>query len=191
MNVEVEVKDLPEMHVAYVRHVGPYKGDAQLFEGLFSKLMQWAGPRGLMRPPETKALSIYHDDPNITEEAKLRVSVCISVPRDTEVDGEIGKKVVRGGKYAVGHFELLPDQYPEAWNAIFQGWLPQSGYEPDDSPCVELCLNDPNEHPEHKCVVDICVPVRPMQGNTARGRVRPRAILGSPSFRDLPSPALI
>ena len=29
LDVEVEVKDLPIMHVAYVRHVGPYKGDTQ------------------------------------------------------------------------------------------------------------------------------------------------------------------
>lgn len=162
LNVEVEVKDLPEMHVAYVRHVGPYKGDSQLFEGLFGRLMQWAGPRGLMRPPETQTISVYHDDPNVTEEAKLRVSACITVPKDTPVDGEIGKMTLRGGKYAVGHFELSTDQYTEAWNAIFQGWLPQSGYEPDDSPCFELYLNDPSQHPEHKCVVDICVPVRPM-----------------------------
>jgi AraC family transcriptional regulator len=162
MNVEVEVRDLPEMHVAYVRHVGPYKGDTQLFERLFGQLMQWAGPRGLMRPPETKLLSVYHDDPNITEEAKLRVSVCMTVPEDTAVEGEIGKMTIPGGKYAAAHFELLPDQYPKAWNAIFQGWLPQSGYEPDDKPCFELYLNDPKEHPENKCVVDICVPVRPM-----------------------------
>ena len=125
------------MHVAYVRHVGPYAGDAQLFEGLWQKLCTWAGPRGLIRPPETKMLSIYHDDPNITDEEKLRVSVCLTVPPDTEVDGEIGAMQVPGGRYAVARFELDPSQYGDAWGAVYGGWLPNSGFQPDDRPAFE------------------------------------------------------
>jgi AraC family transcriptional regulator len=41
-------------------------------------------------------------------------------------------------------------------------WLPQSGYQCDDKPCYELYLNDPKQHPEGRCIVDICVPVRPL-----------------------------
>ncbi len=40
--IKIEVKELPELHVAYVRHTSPYKGDAQLFAGLFGKLMEFA-----------------------------------------------------------------------------------------------------------------------------------------------------
>ncbi len=161
MKAEVEVKDLPEIHVAYVRHVGPYIGNAELFKNLFSKLMQWAGPRGLMRPPETMALTLYHDDLEITDEEKLRMSVCISVPKDTQVEGEIGKMTVAGGTYASGRFEIRPEQYGDAWNAIYQAWLPESGYQPDDGPPYELYLNNPEEHPEGKHIVEIRVPVRP------------------------------
>ncbi|MHC4119630.1 MAG: AraC family transcriptional regulator [Planctomycetota bacterium] len=160
--VNVEVKEMPEMHVAYVRHIGPYKGDSALFERLFGKLCSWAGPRGLIRPPETKFMSIYYDDPDITDQAKLRVDVCITVPEGTPVDGEIGRTTVPGGKYAVGHFELLPNEYEDAWNAIMGGWLPESGYQCDDRPCFESYLNDPKEHPEGKCIVDINVPVKPL-----------------------------
>ncbi|MBN2129154.1 MAG: AraC family transcriptional regulator, partial [Sedimentisphaerales bacterium] len=41
--VNITVKDMPEMHIAYVRHIGPYKGNAALFERLFGKLCGWAG----------------------------------------------------------------------------------------------------------------------------------------------------
>jgi AraC family transcriptional regulator len=41
-------------------------------------------------------------------------------------------------------------------------WLPDSGYQPDDRPCYELYHNDPKEHPENKCIVDICIPVKPL-----------------------------
>lgn len=42
-DVKIEVKEMPELNVAYVQHIGPYKGDTKLFAGLFEKLMGWAG----------------------------------------------------------------------------------------------------------------------------------------------------
>jgi AraC family transcriptional regulator len=159
----IEIKELPEMTVAYVRHIGPYAGDAKLFEGLYNKLFRWAGPRNLLNFPETKNLIIYHDNPEITDENKLRVSVCITVPKDTPVDGEIGKLVIPAGKYALARFELTSSEFGEAWNWVYGEWLPQSGYEPDDRPCFEMYLGDPKDHPEHKFVVDICAPIRPMK----------------------------
>jgi AraC family transcriptional regulator len=160
--VQVEIKDMPTWPVAYVRHIGPYQGDSELFESLFNKLMAWAAPRGLLRFPETQILAVYYDDPEITAQAKLRVDACITVPSDTVVEGEIGKTVIPGGNYAVAHFELTAQEYQQAWDLVFGEWLPQSGYQPDDRPCYELYLNNPEEHPEHKHIVDICVPVKLM-----------------------------
>ncbi len=162
LEVDVEVKELPQMHVAYVRHIGPYEGDAELFGRLFEKLFQWAGPRGLLRFPETKTMSVYYDNPEITDADKRRVDVCITVPEDTEVAGEIGKTKIQGGRYAVARFEIAVDEYGDAWNAVYGGWLPQSGYQPVDGPCFELYHNDPEQHPEHKHIFDICIPVTPL-----------------------------
>ena len=159
---QVEVKEIPELHVAYVRHTGPYQGDSELFEGLFQKLMMWAGPRRIMSNPDTQCLCAYHDDPEITDADKLRVSVCVTVSEGTPVDGEIGEMTIAGGKYAVAGFELTPDKYQQAWDTVFGSWLPQSGFQPTDGICYELMKGDPAEHPEGKHVVDICVPVKPL-----------------------------
>ena len=161
--IQIEVKDMPGFHVAYVRHIGPYKGNSELFEKLFEKLMKWAGPRGLLRFPETKVLTVYHDDPNITDEDKLRTSACITVPEDTPVEDEIGEMTIPGGKFAVARFELAgSEEYEEAWNMVYGGWLPESGYQPDDRLCYEIYQNDSKEHPEGIHIVDICVPVKPL-----------------------------
>ncbi len=162
LTADVEVKTLEPMTVAYVRHVGPYKQDSALFERLFSQLCTWAGPRDLVGLPGTKFLSVYHDNPEITDEARLRLSVCMTVPPETRAEGEIGKMEIPGGKYAVAHFEIDADQYEDAWNAVFGGWLPESGYQPDDRPCFEDFVGDPKEHPEGKHCVDIHVPVKPL-----------------------------
>lgn len=158
----IEVKEVPEMHIAYIRYIGPYAGDGGLFGRLFNKLCAWAGPRGLLRFPETKMITIYHDNPDITDESKLRTDVCVTVPADTSVEGEVGKSTVPAGKYAVAHFEIKPGQYGDAWNAVYGGWFPESGYQPDDRPCFELYLNDPQQHPEGKHIVDIYAPVKPL-----------------------------
>jgi len=161
--VNIEVKKIPDMPVVYVRHTGPYKGDSELFEKLFTKLMTWAGPRNLLNFPETQVVAVYHDNPEITDESKLRLSACISVPADTKVDGEIGKMTLSGGEYVFARFELKDSsEYQFAWDTVMGTWFPESGYQPDDKPCFELYHNDPKEHPNGVHIVDICVPVKPL-----------------------------
>jgi AraC family transcriptional regulator len=159
LNKGVEVKELPKTTVAYVRHTGPYKGDEKLFEKLYGELFAWAGPRNLASQPDLKTFNIYHDDPGVTEEGKLRLSVGLNVPTETKVDGKIGKMDLEGGKYVVARFELGPMDYEKAWSWLFGEWFPSSGYQPADGPCFELC-GDKVDEGFHK--VDICVPVKPM-----------------------------
>lgn len=158
----VTVKNLADTPVAYVRHIGPYAGDEQLFGNLFARLCQWAGPRGLIREG-AEFITIYHDDPNITAPEKLRTSVCLTVPAGTAVDGEIGSLTIPAGSYAFARFEILPSQYGDAWDGLCGVWLPDSGYEPADGPSFEIYRNDPAQHPEHKHLVDICIPVKLMR----------------------------
>jgi AraC family transcriptional regulator len=153
---QVEVKNLPATTVAYVRHTGPYQGDGALFEKLFNKLFSWAGPRGLIQPG-TRSFAVYHDDPSVTDPQKLRLSICLDVPPATNVDGEIGKMEIEGGKYAVAHYELLPQEFPQAWRWLFGTWFPNSGYQPDDKLPFEVYHGRPVNG---RLTVDICVPVK-------------------------------
>jgi AraC family transcriptional regulator len=105
---------------------------------------------------------VYHDNPEITEEVRLRTSACISIPKDTPVEGEIGKMTIAGGRYAIARFEITSDQFQDAWDTVCGGWLPDSGYQPEDGPCFEIYHNNHQEHPERKHIVDICVPVKPL-----------------------------
>jgi AraC family transcriptional regulator len=159
INKSVEVKEFPKMTLAYVRHTGPYKGNGNLFAGLWNKLFSWAGPRGLTQQPDMKSLVLYHDDPNITDADKLRLSVCITVPKDTKVDGEVGKMGIDGGKYVVARFEISEKEFEQAWGWVYGSWFPSSGFQPDDGPCFEMY---PEEPKNGKFVVDICVPVKPL-----------------------------
>jgi AraC family transcriptional regulator len=160
LNKSMEVKQLPKLTVAYLRHTGPYQGNEKLFQNLTEELCRWAGPRGLLAQPDMKLLVVYHDDPKVTEPEKLRLSMCLPVPEGTKVDGKVGKMEIAAGTYAVGRFEVDSQEFSEAWDWLYGTWLPQSGYQPDDGPCFEMY---PEEHkPGLKMKVDICVPVKPL-----------------------------
>ncbi len=161
LTADVQVRELPAMEVAYIRHVGPYAGDGALFGRLIGRLCEWAGPRGLLKE-DGSILCVYHDNPEVTEEEKLRLSVCIEVPAGTLADGDIGRMSLPGGLYVVGKFSLREDQFAEAWQMIMGEWLPESGYQPDDRPCFEMYHNDPDQHPEGLFEVEICEPVKPL-----------------------------
>ena len=162
LDIRVEVATLPETEIAYVRHVGPFQGRSEVFAELFGRLMRWAGPRGLLQGDGVQMLSVYHDDPDITDETRQRVSVGLAVPADTSASGEIGRMTLPGGRYAIAHAVIDPARYGDAWDWVYGEWLPESGYQPDDRPALELYRNDPEQHPEKKHVVDICVPVKPL-----------------------------
>jgi AraC family transcriptional regulator len=157
LNKSVEVKELPKMNLAYIRHIGPYMGNEKLFEGLWNRLFAWAGPRGLIGGPGFTSLIIYHDDPNLCDHDKLRTSVCITVPENTPVDGEVGTMKLEGGKYVVARFEVGPEDFGTAWEWLYGKWFPQSGYQPDEKPCFEMY---PEEPKDGKFIVDICVGVK-------------------------------
>lgn len=157
MNTTIEVKDMPALQVAYCRHIGQFNEIGNAYE----KLMRWAGPRGLLRFPATKTLTVYHDDPKVTDIAKIRQSACITIDSDVRTEGEIGKMEVDGGRFAVGRFEIDEKGFEDAWNQMCL-WIADNGYQAGDGYPYELYHNDHTQHPERKFILDICVPVKPL-----------------------------
>lgn len=163
-DLKVEVKDFEEIDIAYIRHIGPYMGDDALFGRLIGQLCSWAGPRGLLYPGKSNVMSVYYDNPEITDHSKLRLDVCINIPKDTKIEGNtaIGKSNIPAGKYASAVFEISVEEYKDAWDFMYGEWLPQSGFQPEDKPCFEVYHNDPSTHPQQKHIVEIRIPVKPM-----------------------------
>lgn len=154
---EIRVADLTAFTVAYVRHVGPYAGNPDLFQRLFGRLNQWAGPRGLLGP-DTPSLAIYHDDPDITPPEKLRLSCCIGVPAGTAGERDVNVMEIPAGRSAVARFTIRdPSEYGAIWNWLMGVWMPESGYQPDDRPCYERYLSPAGAT---EAIVEVVQPVK-------------------------------
>jgi len=163
-SLDVEVRSMPEIDIAYVRHNGHYNPqDIILFQSLFAKLMTWAVPRNLFNPPITKAMTIFSSGhPDTTQPENLSVDVCISIEKNTQINGEIGKRVIPEGQYAVLAVTGTLVECGEAWNLLFNSWLPVSGYQPSDGAYYINHLNDPGQHPQNLHSVEMYLPVKPL-----------------------------
>jgi AraC family transcriptional regulator len=156
MKFEADVKEMPELNVACIRHVGPYPEIGKALQ----KIYQWAGPKGLVQMPKTQVLAVYHDSPEQVDASKLRSDACLTVPEGTQGDGEVKTMKIPGGRFAVAHVEIDVSEYGDAWDKLVGEWMPGQGLKSDTGRmCYELYLNDPNAHPERKHIVDICEPV--------------------------------
>lgn len=156
--MNVEVKEMPEYHVAYARNIGPYGPEG--CGGAFERLYRWAGPRG--HAATGTCLGVSWDNPEVTPPEKCRYDACLTVPEGTRTEGEIGLQTIPGGTFAVYHCKIRTDEFEKAWNDLMGVWLPTSGYQPDDKPCYELCHQTAESNPEGLWVVDICCPVKPL-----------------------------
>lgn len=157
--MRVEVRYMAELHIAYIRHLNGY-WDPGLAETAL-RLYKWANTRDLLKP-DTKYLGISHDDPDVTPRDKCRYDVCVTVPKEIKPEGEVNTTILPQGKYAIYHFEGQPQEIKEAYDYIYGKWLPESGYQPADSPCYEIFLNNPQEDPEGTYIFDMCIPVKPL-----------------------------
>lgn len=155
----INIEEQPQKRLAYVRHTGSYKGNAELFRTLFGKLERWVR-KNHINQENASAYCLYHDQSDQTIDDRLRLSVCVDVESHVQPSGEINIMALDGGKYAVGRFVVSPQDYQGAWNYMLFQWLPDSGYLFDDRLPYERYSRDVTAPAGDKLVVDICIPVR-------------------------------
>jgi AraC family transcriptional regulator len=155
VSYQATTRVVPEFTVAAL----PHKGDYQNIPSTFVRLVTMAGALGLFGPG-TRSFGIYYDDPSATPVEALRSEACITVPDDWAPSGDLERREIRGGRYAVvshvGPYAELGHAY--AW--LYGTWLAQSGEEAADAPCVEAYLNDARFVAPAELKTEIWLPIR-------------------------------
>jgi AraC family transcriptional regulator len=156
--MSVQVRELPVHHVAYMRYVGPY--GARGIPELWQRLRRWMCGHDLGGVPRV-TLGVAYDDPTITAPERCRYDACVVVPAGFAADRSVDVMDVPGGTFGMAGFVGTAREIEGAWDRVFGAWLPGSGWEPDDRPCVELYRGDPTVDAGRgifRC--DLCLPVR-------------------------------
>lgn len=157
-NMNVTLKELPDLEAACVRHTGSYLETGRAWE----KLGSWAARNGLT-PENQQFIGISLDDPSLVDEFACRYDACVTLPPDFEREGhtDVFFKTLEGGLYGRYAFYDTVDKLALAYASLYGNWLPGSGYEADDRCGLEFCMNDPARDPEGKAKVELYIPVRP------------------------------
>ena len=155
----VRIEELPAYRVAYVRHVGPY-GDGGI-SALWAEFERWIRAHGLRRPG-TLTIGIGHDAPSISAPETLRYDACLVVDAAFKPDRRVNIADLPGGKYAVTPFEGPPTDLSPAWERFWMVWLPGSGYQPEERPCLELRPDFEGSAATNRVRCQLCLPIAPL-----------------------------
>ena len=154
VNMEVRIETLDDIQVARIRHVGPYDEVGPCFE----RLLEWAATIGARAG---RVLSLSYDDPEDVAPQSLRSDACVELHTDASPPPGISLDRLGGGRYAVYTHRGPYDGIAEAYRRLFGLWLPQSGEEMDDRPCMEIYRNSPLDTAPAHLLTDLCLPLRP------------------------------
>jgi len=157
-----QIKEIKPMRVACVRHVGRFND----FDQAGKKLSDWINKKeqeGVLGPKAVSVI-ISYDDPDLVEPEKLRWDIGIKVPNDKvfEQDSPVQFRDIGGGEHAVITY---PGPYEGAIKAIREltRWLHDNGREiRADTEGVLLIQRHPQPANPLKPVIDICVPLAPL-----------------------------
>jgi AraC family transcriptional regulator len=156
---DVVVRTVPDLAVIARRH----EGDYDAIGGTFERLHAAAIGRGWV-DAASRYFGVYYQDPAATPTAALRADACVTAPAGAVPAGDLRRLTIAGGRIAVllhiGPYAELPRAY--TW--LYREWLPSSGHEPADRPCVEEYLNDPRLVPPPDLRTEIWLPLREATG---------------------------
>ena len=162
--MDVTIETLPARRAAAIRLVGPYSESGALFERLFA----WAGVAGL-DPRRLRAFSLSYDDPSAVPAEALRSDACLELPDDFDpgsldasaaLPAEVEVRTLPACRYAVHRLSGSYDGIHRTYQRLFGDWLPGSGEEVAELPCMEVYLNDCRALPEAELETDLCIPLK-------------------------------
>lgn len=152
---EVTLRESPPMRLAALPHRGPYDRIGTCFD----RLGALAQSTGLSRP-ETRWIGLYYDDPHSMPAAELRSEAAFTLPEGTEAPAPATLRLVPAQRLAVLRFQGPYAELEGAYDWLYRTWLPNSGKEPADAPCMEDYLNDRRSLPPAEWLTEILLPLR-------------------------------
>ncbi len=156
--MEVRVKHLPSLRVAYVRSLGPYLEEN--IRPAFSRLLRWARPKDLAGA-EATVLGVVWSNSDFTPREQMVYDACLVVPEAIRADTTVNIQVLPEGRFAIYRCALTSGQHQEAWMHLLLNWLAASDYQPDNRPAYEIFRSAPT-HAADPVELELCLPIKPL-----------------------------
>jgi AraC family transcriptional regulator len=145
---KISIEVLEDMTAVYHRHKGNYEDLSRHWDEFQKKYGEYISE-------DTLFLERTYDDPSITAADECLYDLYMTVPEDCGLPNTC---VVKGGKYAVYHFDGPVKQIYTAYQNIFNVWLPESGHKMDDRYSFDIYRRIDCDAMDMK--IDICIPIK-------------------------------
>ena len=136
-------RTLPAQTIATIRVERPYNNPTRIMRA-YDRLWAWYMRRGGILA-DTTLYGVSQDDPEVTPLALCRFDWCLRVPSYWEGEGAI--RVVTWPAYEIAAVPVQGDIWAvdQAWQFLYNHWLPRSRYWPDNRPAMEIYRRQPSE----------------------------------------------
>lgn len=150
----IAIKELPAKRVAVMEH----HGDPMRLSDTLDKLITWAKAQPInLKPKAGEAFGFGYQDPREVKPKEFRFDLALSVPQDFKLNDQVTERTLPAGRYAVTMHKGSRDNIGDTIYSIYRDWLPQSGEEPGDLPCIFCYYNFDYEVAETESLTEIWV----------------------------------
>lgn len=150
-NMNIEIKSIPARRLAVVEHRGP----VETLAVSLNKLIDWAKSQPLnLKPKAGESFGFAYDDPKTTDPQNFRFDLGISVPEQVKLENDIIEKRLPAGRYAVTMHKGSRDSIGDTVYSLYRDWLPSSGEELGDLPCIFCYYNFEHEVAETESLTE-------------------------------------
>jgi AraC family transcriptional regulator len=126
-------KDLPWRRLAAMEH----RGDPMTESITLDKLISWAKAQPInLKPKAGEAFGFGYADPRETPPEEWRCDLALTVPKDFKSSDEVIERHLPAGRYAVATHKGPYDTISDTIDHLYRHWLPESGEELGDLPCI-------------------------------------------------------
>jgi AraC family transcriptional regulator len=149
--MNVTIKNLDTRRLAVLEH----RGDPRLVGDSVNKLINWAKAQPInLKPKAGEAFGFAYDDPKLTPATDFRFDLAITIPEQLALKGEMIEKRLPAGRYAVAMHEGSRDNIGNTIYALYRDWLPNSGEELANLPCIFCYYNFDHEVAETELLTE-------------------------------------
>ena len=131
----LEIRTIPSMRLASMRHIEPYGHPA--LTRLWERLGQWCAENGLSEP-RPRFYGISHDNPARTPPDQCRYDACVQIEHDLHPGAEVRVLDFIGCEHACMHFSGTGPEIARAWADMFAPGKIPAGWAPAPRPVLEL-----------------------------------------------------
>ncbi len=149
--MKVEIKNIDKIRLAVVEH----RGDPKYIAQSVDKLITWAKRQVInLKPKAGDAFAIGYDDPKTTSADAFRIDFGIKIPSHLQLHDTVVEKYLPAGRYAIAMHKGSRDALGDTVYSLYRDWIPKSGEELGDFPCIFCYHNFDHEVAETELLTE-------------------------------------